>query len=152
MYVWLRVAICTALNSGLYVNVHYCCHISVTRISFCCSRLFKKNSHGLAKRRNLAHFICNVSKEPHITYFSRYARGHLGARKYFKIFLQCTDPKLGVYFRFVNSRPAQCPELKRLDYFGRQIKWGVCGNPNLNNGNRDPMRSSSSLLKGELLI
>jgi len=68
-------------------------------------------SHGLAKRLNLAHFICNVSKEPHITYSSRYARGYLGARKYFKILLQCIDPKLRVDFRFVNSRPAQCPEL-----------------------------------------
>jgi len=69
------------------------------------------NSHGLAKRRNLAHFICNINKEPHITYFSRYARVHLGARKYFKLLLQCTDPKLGVDFRFVNSRSAPRPEL-----------------------------------------
>ena len=60
-------AICTALHSGLYVNVHYFFRISVIRISFCCSRLLTMNKHGLVKRRNLAHFICNVNKEPHIT-------------------------------------------------------------------------------------
>jgi hypothetical protein len=81
-------------------------------------------SHGLAKSRNLAHFICNVIKEPQITYFSRYARGHLGARKYFKILLQFTDPKLGVDFRFVTAGLCTVQSYKRLDYFRRQIKWG----------------------------